>query len=127
MALGMCAGGGAAMAETKQNRRIFLSSVTGEFGEHRRMLKADLSLPRVKVQEQGELVQGEGKLLQTLDKYIREDCDAVIHLFGSEVGQPLRRAADESLPVRRALLPVSTRTGRSAHPTIHKIRHHAAL
>ncbi|MEK6259418.1 MAG: tetratricopeptide repeat protein, partial [Planctomycetota bacterium] len=74
-------------------RQIFLSTVTSEFGEHRALLKADLSLPRVKVQEQGDLVQGKGKLLQTLDTYVREHCDAVIHLVGSEVG--VRLKADE--------------------------------
>ncbi len=71
-------------------RRVFLSSVTGEFGEHRRMLKDDLSLPRVKVQEQDDLIQSGGKLLQTLNDYIRDDCDAVIHLVGCETGHPLK-------------------------------------
>ncbi|MBC8115813.1 MAG: ATP-binding protein, partial [Candidatus Saccharimonas sp.] len=71
-------------------RQVFLSTVTTEFGEHRALLKADLSLPRVKVQEQGDLVQGEGKLLQTLDDYVREHCDAVIHVVGSAAGQPLK-------------------------------------
>ncbi|EAR21585.1 tetratricopeptide repeat protein [Nitrococcus mobilis] len=71
-------------------RRIFLSAVTGEFGSHRRMLKADLSLPRVKVQEQTDLVQGEGKLLQTLDTYIRDHCDALLHLVGRQGGQTLK-------------------------------------
>lgn len=46
-------------------RQIFLSTTTSEFGSHRRMLKADLSLPWVKVQEQADMVQGGGKLLQT--------------------------------------------------------------
>ena len=66
----MCMGvyaSGPLMAETNLNRRIFLSCVTSEFGQHRASLKADLSLPRVKVQEQADLVQGGGKLLQTLD------------------------------------------------------------
>ncbi|MEL6896009.1 MAG: tetratricopeptide repeat protein [Planctomycetota bacterium] len=70
----------------KPLRKIFLSTVTNEFGPHRRLLKGDLSLPSVKVQEQGDFVQGGGKLLRTLDDYIRNDCDAVIHLAGSLVG-----------------------------------------
>ncbi len=68
-------------------RQVFLSTVTDEFGPHRGLLKADLSLPRVKVQEQADLIQGAGKLLQTLDRYIRDDCDAVIHLVGSQPGR----------------------------------------
>lgn len=74
-------------------RQIFLSAVTAEFGQQRRLVKGDLSLPRVKVQEQGDLTQGGGKLLQTLDDYIRDDCHAVVHLVGSQAGEPLK--ADE--------------------------------
>ncbi|ADJ28834.1 tetratricopeptide TPR_2 repeat protein [Nitrosococcus watsonii C-113] len=47
-------------------------------------------LPQVKVQEQADLVQGGGKLLQTLDSYIHDHCNAVIHLVGREGGQPLK-------------------------------------
>lgn len=71
-------------------RQIFLSTVTNEFGEHRKLLRADLSLPSVKVQEQDDFIQGGGKLLQTLDDYIRDYCHAVIHLVGSQIGQLLK-------------------------------------
>ena len=75
----------------KTLRRIFLSTVTSEFGEHRQMLKGDLSLPNVKVQEQSEFAQGPGKLLQTLDTYIRDHCDAVIHVIGTQRGAPIKQ------------------------------------
>ncbi|MEN8260042.1 MAG: tetratricopeptide repeat protein [Pseudomonadota bacterium] len=78
---------------TSQPHQIFLSCVTDEFGPHRKLLKDDLSLPRVTVQVQEGLVQGEGKLLQTLDTYIRDYCDAMIHLLGRESGQSVK--ADE--------------------------------
>ena len=41
-------------------RQIFLSCVTDEFAQHRAELKADLSLPGVKVQVQEDFVQGGG-------------------------------------------------------------------
>lgn len=78
------------MITSRSTFLVFLSAVSNEFGQHRIMLKADLSLPRVKVQEQADLVQGGGKLLQTLDDYIRDSCDAVIHLVGREMGNALK-------------------------------------
>ena len=71
-------------------RQIFLSCVTDEIAQHREKLTADLSLPGVKVQVQEDFVQGGGKLLQTLDTYIRDHGDAVIHLVGSKLGQALK-------------------------------------
>ncbi|MCA9060699.1 MAG: hypothetical protein KDA85_19440 [Planctomycetaceae bacterium] len=70
---------------------IFLSAVTSEFSTHRSLLKADLSLPTIKVQEQEDLVGGGGKLLATLDLYLRDGCDAVIHLVGHKSGAAVKQ------------------------------------
>lgn len=78
------------MIATPSTFCVFLSAVSNEFGPHRIMLKADLGLPSVKVQEQSDLIQGGGKLLQTLDDYIRDSCDVVIHLIGRETGNALK-------------------------------------
>ena len=69
---------------------VFLSAVTREFAPHRKLLKTDLSLPAIKVQEQDDLVQTGGKLLSTIDTYIRDACDAVVHLIGRETGATVK-------------------------------------
>ena len=63
--------------------RVFLSSVSKEFRAHREMLRGNLTLPDVKVQEQSDFIQGGGTLLEKLDAYIH-NCDAVIHLVVTE-------------------------------------------
>ena len=78
-------------AESRPTLRIFLSCVSGEFGEHRRLLKADLSLPCVAVHEQADFVEGGGTLIEKLDAYIRT-CDAVIHVVGRQPGFLLKPA-----------------------------------
>lgn len=70
---------------------IFLSTVTSEFGDHRLAIKQSLSLPHIKVQEQSDFVQGGGKLLETLDEYIKKHSDAVIHLVGAVGGSAIKR------------------------------------
>jgi len=69
-------------ADSRPALRIFLSCVSSEFGEHRRHLKADLSLPDVAVHEQADFVEGGGTLIDKLDRYIQK-CDAVTHVVGS--------------------------------------------
>ncbi|MBM83306.1 MAG: hypothetical protein CMJ78_22320 [Planctomycetaceae bacterium] len=64
--------------------------MTVEFGAHRSMLKDDLSMPQVHVQEQSDFIQGGGKLLELLDSYIREHCEMVIHLVGSRTGSSVK-------------------------------------
>jgi hypothetical protein len=60
------------MPPTHQVRRHFRSALTGEFGAHRRSLKADLMImPGALVCEQTEFLLGSGKTLEKLDGVIR--------------------------------------------------------
>src|SRR5258707_4022615 len=65
--------------------RLFLSTVTAEFGPHRTLLKEVLIGPRVDVKEQGDFINCGQDTLAMLDEYIRT-CTGVIHLLGDATG-----------------------------------------
>src|SRR5262249_10213846 len=65
--------------------RLFLSTVTSEFGPHRTLLKAVLVGPRLDVKEQNDFINLGKDTLAMLDEYT-ETCTGVIHLLGEATG-----------------------------------------
>src|SRR5438067_1475469 len=65
--------------------RLFLSTVTSEFGPHRAAVKAVLIGPRIDVKVQEEFINLGVNTLAMLDEYI-ETCTGVIHLLGDATG-----------------------------------------
>src|SRR5215207_8619816 len=100
--------------------RIFLSTVSAEFRDHRDLLRKDLTRHNVEVKVQEDFKDYGGVTLDKLDRYIAS-CDAVIHLVGDMTGAdanfasaqvirskypdllaklpPLRAALDEAVPI----------------------------
>src|SRR5271166_3862004 len=65
--------------------KIFLSTVSDEFGAYRDQLRSDLTRPNVEVKVQEDFKALGGDTLDKLDVYI-EHCDAVVHLAGDMTG-----------------------------------------
>ncbi len=65
--------------------KIFLSTVSDEFGRHRDLLRADLTRHNVEVKVQEDFKDLGGGTLDKLDVYISHS-DAVVHLVGDMTG-----------------------------------------
>jgi hypothetical protein len=65
--------------------KIFLSTVSDEFGDYRDQLRSDLTRHNVEVKIQEDFKDYGGVTLDKLDLYIRT-CDAVVHLVGNMTG-----------------------------------------
>jgi hypothetical protein len=61
--------------------KVFLSTVSDEFGEYRDQLRHDLTRHNVEVKIQEDFRDYGGVTLDKLDLYI-ESCDAVVHFVG---------------------------------------------
>src|SRR5689334_284200 len=72
--------------------RIFISSVSREFGSYRDLLRGYLQRPNVTVHIQEDFIAGRVPTLDKLDRYIKE-CDAVIHLVGDMTGAMAQRVS----------------------------------
>jgi tetratricopeptide (TPR) repeat protein len=68
-----------------ENIKIFLSTVSGEFGAYRDRVRNDLNRANVEVKIQEDFENLGLKTLDKLDAYIA-GCDAVIHLVGDMAG-----------------------------------------
>ncbi len=67
------------------SRKLFLSTVSSEHGDDRRILKATLVGPFLEVKEQTDFINLGGDTLAMLDKYIAT-CNGVVHLLGDATG-----------------------------------------
>ena len=67
------------------SRKLFLSTVSGELGDHRRTLKTTLIGPLLEVKEQTDFINLGVDTLAMLDKYIAT-CNGVVHLLGDATG-----------------------------------------
>ena len=67
------------------NKKLFLSTVSSEFAEYRKLLTSDLKRPELDVAVQEDFIVTDGTTLEKLDKYIRH-CDGIIHLIGKATG-----------------------------------------
>jgi hypothetical protein len=65
--------------------KIFLSTVTDEFGSYRDALRRSLDRQNVTVKAQEDFIATGTETLDMLDEYIRQ-CDVVIHLVGDMIG-----------------------------------------
>jgi tetratricopeptide (TPR) repeat protein len=65
--------------------KIFLSTVSDEFGVYRDRVRSDLNRPNVEVTIQEDFENLGNKTLDKLDAYIAQ-CDAVVHLVGVMTG-----------------------------------------
>jgi tetratricopeptide (TPR) repeat protein len=74
--------------------KIFLSTVSNEFGAYRDALRTDLTRHNVEVKVQEDFKDLGGDTLDKLDVYIAQ-CDAVVHLIGNMTG-----SAPEELTLR---------------------------
>ena len=73
------------MAEVK----LFLSTVSAEFGSYREALRHALDRPNVTVKIQEDFIVSGTPTLEMLDDYIKS-CDGVIHLVGDMTGSMAR-------------------------------------
>jgi hypothetical protein len=77
--------------------RLFLSCVSGEFGDYREVLRKALTLPNIEVKIQEDFKGSGGDTLRTLGDYVRE-CETVIHFFGDMTGsKPEQSNVDDLL------------------------------
>ncbi|GDX74491.1 hypothetical protein LBMAG40_11480 [Cyanobium sp.] len=67
--------------------KLFLSSVSAEFGSYRERLRHGLTRPNVEVKVQEDFIVSGNETLAMLDDYIKA-CDGVIHLVGDMTGSP---------------------------------------
>ena len=88
----LCLRGFTTVPDRSASRRVFISTVSGEFENEdaafpglRSRLRHNLSMAGCKMMVQEEFRQTPGGTLEKLDAYIR-DCDAVIHLVGKLPG-----------------------------------------
>ena len=80
--------------------RLFLSTVTSEFGSYRDHLRRLLQRPNVTVHVQEDFVASGTDILRKLDDYIVQ-CDAVIHLAGDAPGAWAEPETVKKLRARR--------------------------
>ena len=77
--------------------KVFLSTVSDEFGAYREQLRKDLARHNVEVKVQEDFKDLGGDTLDKLDVYIAH-CDCVVHLVGDMTGStPLKRDVDALL------------------------------
>ena len=77
--------------------KVFLSTVSDEFGAYRDLLRKDLTRHNVEVKVQEDFKDLGGDTLDKLDVYIAH-CDCVVHLVGDMTGSaPLKRDVDALL------------------------------
>jgi tetratricopeptide (TPR) repeat protein len=76
--------------------RIFLSTVSDEFGAYRDQLRGDLTRHNVEVKVQEDFKDYGGVTLDKLDLYIGS-CDAVVHLVGDMSGSEAKSASVASI------------------------------
>jgi len=69
----------------RPNLKLFLSTVTSEFGSYRGPLRTLLTRPNVEVKVQEDFIHTGGSTVQKLCLYI-EQCQAVVHLAGDRTG-----------------------------------------
>ena len=67
------------------NKKLFLSAVSREFEEYRKLLATDLRRPGLDVAVQEDFITTGGSTLEKLDEYIRA-CDGIVHLIGKAAG-----------------------------------------
>lgn len=82
-----------------RHRKLFLSAVSSEFADYRKLLAADLKRPDLDVAVQEDFIVTGGSTLEKLDDYIRA-CDGVIHLIGKATGAVLEEPAVAALLAR---------------------------
>src|SRR5215207_858681 len=76
--------------------RIFLSTVSAEFRDHRDLLRKDLTRHNVEVKVQEDFKDYGGVTLDKLDLYISH-CDAVVHLIGDMTGAEAKPASVQAI------------------------------
>jgi Domain of unknown function (DUF4062) len=76
--------------------KIFLSTVSDEFGEYRDQLRHDLTRHNVEDKIQEDFKDYGGVTLDKLDLYI-DSCDAVIHLVGDMTGSDAKPASTQAI------------------------------
>ena len=67
--------------------KLFLSSVSAEFGSYRERLRHGLTRPNLELKVQEDFIVSGNETLSMLDDYIK-GCDGVIHLVGDMTGSP---------------------------------------
>ena len=91
--------------------KLFLSTVSAEFGSFRERLRHGLTRPNVEVEVkvQEDFIVSGNETLEMLDDYIN-GCDGVIHLVGDLTGSPAEAlsltAIKEHYPDLAACLPL---------------------
>jgi hypothetical protein len=80
--------------------KLFLSCVSGEFGDYRDALRRALTRPNVEVKIQEDFKALGGDTLNMLEEYI-EQCEAVIHFVGVMAGSTPAAVSVDDLLMRR--------------------------
>lgn len=83
--------------------KLFLSCVSGEFGDYRDVLRRALTRPNVEVKIQEDFRALGGDTLKMLGEYI-EQCEAVIHFVGGMAGSTPAAVSVDDLLKRRPYL-----------------------
>jgi hypothetical protein len=78
------------------NKKLFLSTVSSEFEEYRKLLASDLKRPELDVAVQEDFINTGGSTLEKLDDYIRA-CHGIVHLIGMAAGAVPEKAAVAAL------------------------------
>jgi hypothetical protein len=81
--------------------KIFLSTVSDEFGDYRDHLRTDLTRHNVEVKVQEDFKDYGGVTLDKLDLYI-SSCDPVVHLVGDMTGSEAKPASTRAILTRYA-------------------------
>jgi hypothetical protein len=68
------------------DQQIFLSAVTKEFGDYREKLRHSLAGPGRVIHIQEDFIATGTPLFDKLDRYIRDDCDLMVHFAGDMTG-----------------------------------------
>jgi tetratricopeptide (TPR) repeat protein len=85
--------------------KLFLSSVSDEFGDYRDELRGALTRPNVEVKIQEDFQPLGGDTLAMLETYV-ESCDVVVHFFGDLAGSAPKPSSVDDLLRRRPELAV---------------------
>jgi hypothetical protein len=86
--------------------KLFLSSVSAEFGSYRERLRHGLTRPNVEVKVQEDFIVSGNETLSMLDDYIK-GCDGVIHVVGDMTGSPAE--APSLTPIKERYPDLATR------------------
>jgi hypothetical protein len=80
--------------------KLFLSSVSDEFGDYRDALRHKRTLPNVEVKIQEDFKSSGADTLRTLGDYVKE-CETVVHFVGDMAGSTPEPTTVEDLLARR--------------------------